>query len=210
MNAPTPSPQKSAGNPIVITGSGVSPGPMSRIRGLVPSRCALDVKDHFKGNSRASRFRSARGEGGHPKHVPYAELGTTSYKRAWHFLMGVLRWGFVSIAPIRSLVTATGSRNRPPRRLGNVNKSAIGDPVCQPTRHEHLARFPELVIAQYRIVGNGAFAGCCQRSLKATETRGKPIPSFDGSVAAAEALQLSRLAHAAGRAVSPRPSLNAD
>jgi hypothetical protein len=28
-----------------------------------------------------------------------------------------------------------------------------------PARHEHLDRFPELVIAQYRIVGNGVFAG---------------------------------------------------
>ena len=30
--------------------------------------CALDVEDHFKGDSGASRFRFASGDGGDPKH----------------------------------------------------------------------------------------------------------------------------------------------
>jgi hypothetical protein len=46
------------------------PSPDGKNKGLVFSRCALDVKDHFKGNSRASGFRSARGEGCDPKYVP--------------------------------------------------------------------------------------------------------------------------------------------
>jgi hypothetical protein len=44
-------------------------------QGLVLFLCALDVEDHFKGDSGASGFRSASGDAGDPKHVPYAELG---------------------------------------------------------------------------------------------------------------------------------------
>jgi hypothetical protein len=36
-------------------------------QGLVFFRCALDVKDHFKSNARAARFRSTSGEVGDPK-----------------------------------------------------------------------------------------------------------------------------------------------
>jgi hypothetical protein len=41
-------------------------------QGLVLFLCALDVEDHFKGDSGASRFRFASGDGGDPKHVPQA------------------------------------------------------------------------------------------------------------------------------------------
>ena len=37
-------------------------------KGLVLFVCALEVKDDFKDNSRATRLRSTSGEGSHPKH----------------------------------------------------------------------------------------------------------------------------------------------
>ena len=76
------------------------------------------MKDHFKGNPRASRLCSASGEGGEPKHVMQPAL---------HVLMRVLRrYGLYCAHQ-----AACYGRREPETRLRggwcHVDKGAVGD-----------------------------------------------------------------------------------
>jgi hypothetical protein len=88
------------------------PWPNIENQGLVFFCCALDVKDHFKGNVRAPR-----GERCDPKHVP---------QPAFNVLVGVFLRDRL-IAAIRSLVAATGQRKLASAAVGVTSISARRD-----------------------------------------------------------------------------------